>query len=121
MNFLQFLKEDTTVAKYKKEEVTEESFTFNKNPVKNESSTPDLKENIYSEYKEISLKAGDFIKVIRPSLRTSDAHRLCDIYCGYHGIIKTRFKSTDYATVILDAPNHNPRVYIPIEFLEKIN
>lgn len=169
MNFLQFLKEDTTVIKNKSvkdtdkytdknqdtdkdkntdkdkdvgndenelkyNSINERSFTslFNKKSTKVKNNDDDnydnnnfarnkILENIHSDYKDFSLKTGDLIKVIRPSPRTSDSYRLCDIYCGYIGIIKTRFKSTNYATVILDAPNNNPTIYFPIEYLEKIN
>ena len=158
MNFLQFLKEDTTVIKNKSDKSdksdkgdksdnnsskfhgaenkseakdcvkSEESFMSlfstkvkpRANNNNNQEDDAKILENIHSDYKDFSLKTGDLIRVVRPSPRISDEYRLCDIYCGYIGIIKTRFKSTNYATVILDAPNNNPTLYFPIEYLEKL-
>lgn len=154
MNFLQFLKEDTTVIKNKSDKSDKSGNnslkfhgTGNKSEANdgiksiksvesfmslfatkvkphanndNEEDNAKILENIHSDYKDFSLKTGDLIRVIRPSPRISDEYRLCDIYCGYIGIIKSRFKSTNYATVILDAPNNNPTLYFPIEYLEKL-
>lgn len=177
MNFLQFLKEDTTIivnTKQKNEELSEseqikqhlsisapaqapvvknftnktnknhdkvdkrlnenidngeESFNtlFNKKRFDKVNKSNNLidnnaKQKIECDYKEFTFKPGDYVKVIRPSPRpTQGGYRLCDIYCGYYGTIKKRFKSTNYASVILDAPNNNPTIHFPIEYLDKIN
>jgi len=142
MNFLQFLNEDTTVVNnIKKKEVKKEEEEDKKEVIRHKSQGNHEKEltnsnltdiyinnkdvhfknKIHNDYKEFTLKAGDFVKVIRPSPRTSSSYRLCDIYCGYYGIVKTYYKSTNHASVILDAPNNNPTIYFLIDYLEKVN